>query len=263
MSSRFVQDGAGAIVAAAMLAGCASTARIPSPSTGLSLSAQIYRPDGGGRYPAVILLGPCGGVTPHMGDWARWLNSQGYVALVVDSLAPRGVSTACEGGRGPNEFQVGRDAVDALVFARTLPFVDGDRLAVMGWSLGASAALEASSSRRTSWPGYADTAPFQGVVAFYPSCYSLDRQTPTPTLLLLAARDDWTPPGPCLDVVGSDPRLAGRVRLELYPDALHAFDRPDAKPYLGHAMSYDGGAAGAAHEAVKAFLAERLAAQRP
>ena len=247
-----------AIAAAALLVACASQQRIPSTSSGLTLDVQVYRPETGGRLPALVLLAPCGGVTSHMVDWARWLNAQGYVALVVDSLAPRGLATACLGGRGPNEFQVGRDGVDALVYAKTLPFVDPDRVAAMGWSLGAGAVLEASSTRRTSWPGLENTPPFRAVVAFYPSCWSLDRQTTTPTLVLLAGRDDWTRPEPCLEAAVEERRLAPLLKVEFYPEALHAFDRPDATPYLGHQMAYDRAASAAAHDAVRAFLAERV-----
>lgn len=133
----------------------------------------------------------------------------------------------------------------------------------MGWSLGGTAALAASSSSWRYWRGYQDTPSFRAVIASYPSCYDLDRQTTTPTLLLLAGRDDWTPPEPCLKTMEAYHRGVRMLRAEVYPDALHAFDRPETPmSYLGHAMAYDRGAAGAAHDAVQAFLAKESEGKR-
>lgn len=255
---RRIASAGSVLVSVALLGACASQVRIPAPAEHLTLDARVYRSDDGARRPAIVLLAPCGGVTTHMDDWARWLNGQGYVALIVDSQSSRGTTTSCEGSRGPGPFQVARDSLNAFVWLRAQPFVDGDHVAVMGWSLGATAALEASSARRSNWPDYANVPSFQAAVAFYPSCYSVDNQPVTPTLLLLAGRDDWTPPARCLETIRSDQGQARRAQAELYPDALHAFDRPDARPYLGHQMAYDHAAAAAAHEAVRIFLGEHL-----
>jgi len=143
-----------AIVAAGLLGGCASRTSIPTSSGNLTLPADLSRPDGSGPFPAVILLAPCGGVEPFMADWAGWLKDQGYVALLVDSFTPRGARSACQGGP-PTVSTAARDALDALAYAKSLPFVDGNRVAVMGWSHGGAAALQASS--RTMRPsGFGD-----------------------------------------------------------------------------------------------------------
>lgn len=263
MGSRFRRMSSATAVGALLLAACASQVQFPSTSPTLALKGQLHQPDDKGRHPAVVLLAPCGGVTSHMSDWARWLNGQGYVALIVDSQTSRGTASSCE-GRGPDTYQVARDAVDALVYLRTLSSVDRDHVAAMGWSLGGSAVLAATSSSRHYWPGYQDKPSFQAVVAFYPSCWELDGRTTTPTLLLLAGRDDWTPPEPCLKTMESYRLSIKEVRAEVYPDALHAFDRPETPmAYLGHTMAYDRSAAGAAHDAVRAFLAENLEGKHP
>ena len=263
MESRFLRASAVTVVTATLLGACASQVQFPSGSPKRALTGQRHQPDDKSRHSAVILLAPCGGVTSHMGAWARWLNGLGYVTLIVDSQASRGTTSSCE-GRGPGTYQVARDAVDALVYLRTLPSVDPDRVAAMGWSLGGTAALAASNSSRRYWRGYQDTPSFQAVVAFYPSCYDLDCGTNTPTLLLLAGRDDWTPPEPCLKTMEAYHRGVRMLRAEVYPDALHAFDRPETPmSYLGHAMAYDRGAAGAAHDAVRTFLAEELGGKHP
>src|SRR5262245_11495090 len=225
------------MIAIGCAGGCASRTSIPASSGSLTLPADLYRPDGNGPFPAVVLLAPCGGVTAHMGDWAEWLKDQGYVALVVDSFTPRGARNACQGGI-PSPSAVGRDAVDGLVYLRTLPFVDAKRVAVMGWSHGGAAALDASG-RPGLWFGPGEQPAFRAAVAFYPPCQFLSDDTRTPTLLLLAGRDDWTPIGPCLALGELARRRDRPVSWEVYPDAQHAFDRPGARPDMGYTMAYD------------------------
>ena len=54
--------------------------------------------DRGGPYPAVVVLHGCGGISSHSTGIADRLGAWGYVALAVDSLSPRGISSACHGG---------------------------------------------------------------------------------------------------------------------------------------------------------------------
>ena len=47
------------------------------------------------RFPAVVVLHECGGISSHSAGIADRLGSEGYVALAVDSLGPRGVASRC------------------------------------------------------------------------------------------------------------------------------------------------------------------------
>ena len=53
---------------------------------------------------------------------------------------------------------------------------------------------------------------FRVAVAYYPPCEFADVLTKTPTLVLLAEQDDWTPPGRC-QVVERD---AENVTIRMY-----------------------------------------------
>jgi len=243
-------------VVSGLLSGCASQVRFPAEAGKVTLSGDLLRPDRGGPLPAVVLLAPCGGVTAHMGEWARWLNDQGYVTLVVDSFSPRRSFNACR-GEAPTVPQVAQDAEDALRYLQSLPFVDGRRVVAMGWSHGGGAALVASRYAGAQ-SGTGDQAGFRAVVAFYPPCWFLSVHARTPTLVLVGARDDWTPADQCVAMGESARELDAPVSWQVYPNAPHAFDRPDATPYLGHAMWYDREAAVAAREAVRKYLSEQL-----
>ena len=61
------------------------------PDTGLA--AELGRSsNGGGPFPAVVVLHGCIGITGHFTGIADRLSSWGYVALAVDSLGPRGLA---------------------------------------------------------------------------------------------------------------------------------------------------------------------------
>ena len=195
---------------------------------------NLYRPDITGRLPAVILLAPCSGITQHLREWATWLKARGYVAAIVDSFSSRDSINACR-GESPLIPEVGRDALAASRYLATLPFVALDRMAVMGWSHGGGAALAISLLNRHNDDNDSLTQSlFRALVAFYPPCEFLDPNTHIPTLMLLAGRDDWSPPGQCMDARGKN------LTSKLYPDAYHAFDQPGStRTYRGHIMAYN------------------------
>src|SRR5262245_3190229 len=101
------------------------------------LLGYLARPDGPGPFPAVVVLHGCNGFSLASAAIADDLKSSGYVALTVDSLGPRDSTGEC--GR----FFVGQeiDAYAALAHLSRLPFVDSNRVAVLGNSMGGSSAL--------------------------------------------------------------------------------------------------------------------------
>ena len=250
--SRFRNIAATTAIALVLLGGCATQVRFPSASQTrpVMLSAVVSRPEGAGRFPAMILLHTCGGLSSHELTWALWLNSRGYVTVAVDSFSPRGLSNAC-GGNHPGHGEVRQDALGALTYLRSLPYVDADRVGVIGWSGGGTTALliaENGSNPRTSG--------IRAAIAFYPYC-NLSEPT-IPVLMLLGEKDDWTPPGWCVsqaEWLKSQGRT--EVELKLYPGITHGFDNARHKGgvnYLGHFMRYDGAATSDAEQRLEAFL---------
>ena len=61
----------------------------------VTLGGDFYVPSGGGPHPAVILLHGCSGITASTTNWALWLRSEGYAALVLDGFSARGLRTVC------------------------------------------------------------------------------------------------------------------------------------------------------------------------
>ena len=57
----------------------------------MTINAQFFKPTGDGPFPAMVLLHDCGGVDNTQIKWAERLVEWGYVALLWDSLGPRGL----------------------------------------------------------------------------------------------------------------------------------------------------------------------------
>ena len=88
-----------AVVATAVMAGCAGKIAFDNvtPGTPQRIEGKLYKPDGRGPFPALVLLHGCQGVVRQTQTWAHWLRERGYVALVMDSFGPRNDPADCKG----------------------------------------------------------------------------------------------------------------------------------------------------------------------
>ncbi len=192
---------------------------VPGVNKALTLTGRLKKPDGGGPFPAVVLLHGCGGIQPGRDHrWAERLSSWGYVTLQVDSLGPRGISSVCTySGSDAVDILDARvnDAYEAKKYLAGLPFVDRKRIAVMGWSHGGSTILEVVYKEKEN--------PFRSAIAFYPSCRRRLTGLNAPLLILIGDADDWTPAGKCIGMMPPE-KEAFDVTLKVYPGAYHAFD---------------------------------------
>src|SRR5690242_3895254 len=65
---------------------------------GPEITGWLYRPEGSGAFPAIVLAHTCAGVNAHTETWGKRLASWGYVTVAPDSFGPRGLKSVC--GRG-------------------------------------------------------------------------------------------------------------------------------------------------------------------
>lgn len=273
------------LAAAVLLAGCAPAAVSfdnVTPGAPLRISAEEFRPSGAGMFPAVVLLHGCHGVSESNRDWARWLSERGYVALVIDSWRPRGLSEACTPGvELPNTARFD-DAIGALRWLHARSYVDRARIGIIGWSNGgvfAMAAVNGPTLERTRKRGVEIPDPgFRAAVGVYPGgCYSLvNEMSVRPLLLLVGAADDWTLASECVDLAERQRAKGADVTLVVYPGAVHYFDvAGQARTWLadvenrnrpnkccGATVGYDPAAAADAHRRVAEFFGRHLGGAR-
>jgi dienelactone hydrolase len=233
----------------------------PAPAT---LSAELSTPTGAGPFPTVILLHGCGGVGPQIKEWAVWLRHEGYAALVLDSFGGRGLRRLCGGSAALTGRMRAPDVYAAARYLKTLPQIDGKRIAVIGYSHGGWTLMWAVATEAQ----YPDVD-IRAFIMFYPACEGW-KTLPgtTPVLMLLGGKDDWTPAAPCEALAQSASRTRGHITAVLYPDAYHAFDSagiirrqivPDARGGRGATIEYNPRAHEDAEKQVRAFLRENLA----
>lgn len=213
----------------------------PSGFSSVSLPGMaLYKPDGVGPFPALVLHHQCGGLgnprfpNRSMLNWAREAVSRGYVALLIDSLGPRSVDTVCMGPQGGvNPMRGAKDALQAAEHLRKFDYVDRNRIAFAGYSWGAMVGVALSGKQWATTLESGET--FAAVVSFYPGCYTI---TPAdgrnyelvntdiyrPLLVLMGEKDTETPPADCVFKL-EKARLAGApVEWHVYPGATHCWD---------------------------------------
>ena len=232
----------GSVLLIGGLAACAAVAPEGTIATAAPNGAAeriptaMARPDGAGPFPAVVILHDCSGLGPRSsgapGRWSRELVARGYVVLIPDSFTTRGHPDGVCTDAAPSRGEVGParrrvDAYAALAHARSLPFVAGRRVGVMGGSHGGSTTLAVMAA-----PG--SGGGFAAAVALYPGCRAAlgswradgtgTYRAVAPLLILIGDRDDWTPAAPCVDLARSSRPTEHPVEVVVYPGARHSFD---------------------------------------
>jgi dienelactone hydrolase len=252
-----------AIFVSAAGAGVSST-RVHVPTRSGSpaiLPAELTMPKRGGPFPAVILLHGCRGVPPAAREWlleyASWYADRGYAGLILDSFAPRGVSTLCSGGGEPTPFTRAFDAYRALEYLAGLGSIDPRRVVLQGHSHGGATVLTALGDITAEMAG--TPLRFAGGVAYYPPCAYSPAEFYAPVLILIGEKDDWTPAAACQQLYARQHAQApGRLRLIVYPGATHVFDvnAPPRRNEYGKELAYDPDATRDAARRVEGFLHE-------
>jgi dienelactone hydrolase len=221
------------------------------------LLGYLSRPRSAGRHPAVVVLHGCDGFAAADVAAADVLKSFGYAALALDSL---GDEDACGklGGIGAEAY----DAYAGLDWLAQQSFVDPDRVAVLGFSMGGGGVLDAVGRLQAMHERH-----FRAGVAFYPPCqvpmYEAGVMS-VPTLILIGDKDDWASASQCRNMMTRRDGKGAPVKLVVYAGAMHAFIvAAPARDYRGHHLVYDPQATADAWQQVRTFLQATLAEIQP
>ena len=230
-----------------------------------------YIPSGQGRFPTLIAIPGCSGISSdnstaeesnpqlsegdllfrrHYHYMAEKLMAKGFVVLLVNINAAEGLLIACadpiDGERIAEYINV------AVAWASELPYVDPDKIHIIGWSMGGRGVLKWLDGPRSEASGV------RSAIAVYPQCRGNTTLTiPMPILMLLGGSDDIAIPSVCEELVDSV-AIKQHITVENYPGARHGFDVQDAPPMLesgnGKTVGYQKEAAEASWQAILEFL---------
>ena len=192
----------------------------------VSIEAWLRSPPGMDPAPAVILVHGCGGLGVAERDWAVDLASEGIATVTVDSFGGRGVGEICSARETLNVADLIVDVYRTAETLRADPRIDGDRIAVLGFSFGGRTALWSALTR---FQETYDGRPLAAYIAFYPStCFiQLEAEsevTGGPIRIFHGTADDWTPMEPCQEFVDRLEVAGVDAALFSYPGARHGFD---------------------------------------
>lgn len=115
-----------------------SANRLTYISGGAQVSGYLYKPQGMGPFPAVLVLHGKAGLGEAQQAYASWLATQGYVALAPDYLTPINVASGQWGGTDwENKIDPVREHLAlGLECLKSLPYVAPSRIGIVGFSLG-------------------------------------------------------------------------------------------------------------------------------
>ena len=222
-------------------------------------------PQGNGPFATVLAFHGCGGQRQSMVDNLNsWLLPAGYAVLFVDSFAARDIQDwqpVCDGKLlwGNERAQ---DVYMALELATAMPQVDSQRLAVMGFSHGGWAILDALAYGGEAGHGFTPPDPdvlkrIRAAITFYPYCgypaqlrFASQAPRSIPLLMLLAGQDSITDHQQCLDSL--DDLKLDQIQLVQYQTADHVFDQPSPMHTYQPVIAAD------AHQKTLGFLREHL-----
>jgi dienelactone hydrolase len=193
-----------------------------------TIAGELHIPmPGTNRLPAVIILHGSNGVDFNHGMWAGELNKAGFATFVVDSFTGRGIRDTRTNQGLLSSYAMMNDAFAVLAVLAKHPRIDPDKIAIMGFSKGAMAALYSSMNRFQS--AYApEGAGFAAHIGFYPFCGTTmiddEKVSAKPIRLYHGTADDWLPVGLCRDYVARLKKVGADVNLVEYPGAYHLFD---------------------------------------
>lgn len=230
----------------------------------VQLRGDIAKPAGEGPFPAVVLMHGCGGWQPAvrhaMRAYAEYLVDHGFVVLDLDSFGPRslGGGKVCESIKQQRDALTYRtsDAYDALKYLRTLSYVDGKNIFLMGQSNGGSVAINVAKGDTPVKPASVGEEGYRAVAAYYPWCGSFGGrkvELESPLMIFAGSDDDWTPASECEGVKSTKANL----EVKTYPGAAHSFDlNIIPQRYLGKMLGHHKEAAEDSRQRMVNFFVE-------
>src|SRR3989338_7644965 len=206
-----------------MLATAAITGEmIQFANDGFTIRAYLVRPaDRPGRLPAIVLLHEWWGLNEHVVDVARRFAAEGHVAAAIDLYSRQGYKVT-QSPQEASQLMAALSTQGALRDINALagelkarPMVDGQRLGIVGFSMGAAIALIMAQHNPD----------FKAAVAFYgkvPPLETVDAFL-CPVLFHDAGKDAWVTRKE-VDGLREGLRQQGKpAQVERYPEAGHGF----------------------------------------
>lgn len=191
---------------------------------------SMYLPEGNGPFPAVLLLHASTGIEKVNHEWGKILKDNGYVVYIIDSFKPRGwLDRLSVGWEKATAAQLD-DVTPAYRYLTELPFVDVNRIGLLGFSMGGFSVLRVMDSSELNPTGL--ETHFKASASFYGVCHRLPPQTKLKgnTTIFIGEDDDRAKTNDCEELIQRSNLNMQAVNIVKYKDALHGFDNSEFPP---------------------------------
>lgn len=191
------------------------------------VSYQLHIPTSGAApYPAVILAHGSGGVNESLEPWKQFFMKRGFVVAIPDSYKGRIAGNVLESQSRLHAYLHIVDVVALSDVLRKDPRIAPQKIITIGFSRGGVAALH-SAFTPFYRPITGQTEPFAAHIAFYPACnypYLTQAFSKAPVLVLMGAKDDFTPSQFCVQALAKNKAAGLNVRWEILEGGYHSLD---------------------------------------
>jgi dienelactone hydrolase len=232
---------------------------------GITLPFYQVIPQGTGPYPVIIVLHGCGGlldattkkIETHFLSWIDFGKNNKVVMIFPDSYNPRGFSSFCNMAPPDDAvcspaYERTKDVFDVMLWLKNQPYVDINRIGILGFSQGAETALSCIADpakligqRIVSNNGVSYNVPnlvekpagitIKAAVTYYPGTvyygYYKNQYDPTASVLIQAASLDPLYSGGQTQAFvdnaiknGANSTNSNTIQLVVYSGASHSFD---------------------------------------
>lgn len=191
-----------------------------------SLSGELHLPTVGSKpFPAVVMIHGTDFSGERYDFHRPAFLEAGIAVFEVDFHS--GIYT--NGKNRPKAGKMVPFAFGALRTLRAQPSIDGNRIAIMGFSLGGAITVKSMKIELKNASLNADEKGFAAHVAFYPACkrQKLDKNVIGAPLLVLSGELDSYSDGKSCKKWANDYEQTnpGLVTMKIYPGAHHGFDK--------------------------------------
>lgn len=177
------------------------------------------------KYPLVIGIAGSLGWSEHHRESLKLYRDLGMATFELHSFNSRGVkSTVGEQTKVTTAMMI-LDSYKALDKLSKHPNIDGQHVALTGWSLGGGAAL------LSGWTPLVEAINpierFAAHLAYYPPCVVEPENlnfTDAPVHILIGEIDDWTPASACISLVEMARKFKDNIEISVFENAHHSFD---------------------------------------
>jgi carboxymethylenebutenolidase len=206
------------------LSAFAATSRNVSYKSGdETVQGVVYSPEGKGPFPAIVVIHEWWGLNDWVKGQAAKLSDQGYVTLAVDLYRGKVATTPDEAHeimRGVPEDRAKRDLHAAVEYLKSLPEVNKDRIASIGWCMGGGYSLDVALQEPTLKVAVIN---YGHLATDSESIQKINAAV----LGLFGGQDRGIPVDDVKKFEQMLKQQGKKVEITVYPDAGHAFENPN------------------------------------